>query len=72
MGPSGCGKSTLLGCLMQFYPISAGALRLDSYDTQHYSKASLADQTAVVFQDGGVLNGSILDNIAYALPLSTV
>ncbi|EQC32777.1 hypothetical protein, variant [Saprolegnia diclina VS20] len=65
VGPSGCGKSTLLGCLMQFYPISAGTLRLDSYDTQHYSKASLADQTAVVFQDGGVLNGSILDNIAY-------
>ncbi|KDO20134.1 hypothetical protein SPRG_14614 [Saprolegnia parasitica CBS 223.65] len=65
VGPSGCGKSTLLGCLMQFYPISAGALRLDAYDTQHYSKASLSDQTAVVFQDGGVLNGSILDNIAY-------
>ncbi|KDO16898.1 hypothetical protein SPRG_17638 [Saprolegnia parasitica CBS 223.65] len=65
VGPSGCGKSTLLGCLMQFYPISAGALRLDAYDTQQYSKASLADQTAVVFQDGGVLNGSILDNIAY-------
>ncbi|OQR88782.1 ATP-binding Cassette (ABC) Superfamily, partial [Achlya hypogyna] len=65
VGPSGCGKSTLLGCLMQFYPLSAGAMLLDTFDTRGYSQASLSAQTAVVFQDGGVLNGSILDNIAY-------
>ncbi|ETV64627.1 hypothetical protein, variant 3 [Aphanomyces astaci] len=71
VGPSGCGKSTLLSCLMQFQTISSGAICVDGLDTQQYSKASLADQTAVVFQDGGILNGTILENIQYGHPRAT-
>ncbi|KDO20110.1 hypothetical protein SPRG_14590 [Saprolegnia parasitica CBS 223.65] len=65
VGPSGCGKSTLLACLMQFYTPSEGTICVDGLSIASYSKASFSNQTAVVFQDGGILNGSILDNIAY-------
>ncbi|KDO30420.1 hypothetical protein SPRG_04325 [Saprolegnia parasitica CBS 223.65] len=68
VGPSGCGKSTLLGCLMNFYAPSAGAICVDSVDTTGYSKASLSQQMAVVFQDGGILNGTIMENIRYGNP----
>ncbi|ETW07771.1 hypothetical protein, variant [Aphanomyces invadans] len=65
VGPSGCGKSTLLGCLMQFYEPSDGVIAVDNHNLQGYSKSSYMSQIAVVFQDGGILNGSILDNIRF-------
>ncbi|KAF0754044.1 hypothetical protein AaE_005481 [Aphanomyces astaci] len=65
VGPSGCGKSTLLGCLMQLHPVSAGRVSVDGADVKQFSKRSVRDQLAVVFQQGGILNGSILDNIRY-------
>ncbi len=37
-------------------------------DVSKFSKASFMDQVAFVFQDGGILNGSILDNIRYGDP----
>ncbi|GLD96232.1 hypothetical protein PINS_up004910 [Pythium insidiosum] len=65
VGPSGCGKSTFLSCLMQFQEADGGAIRLDGHDIFNFSKKSFMDQTAVVFQDGGILNGTIYDNIRY-------
>uniref|UniRef100_H3GWR7 ABC transporter domain-containing protein n=1 Tax=Phytophthora ramorum TaxID=164328 RepID=H3GWR7_PHYRM len=65
VGPSGCGKSTLLACLMQFQDADGGCIRLDGHDIFNFSKKSFMDQTAVVFQDGGILNGTIFDNIRY-------
>ncbi|RHY31865.1 hypothetical protein DYB32_003100 [Aphanomyces invadans] len=64
-------QSTLLTCLMQFQSISSGSIAVDGLDTQLYSKASFADQTAVVFQDGGILNGTIMENILYGHPRAT-
>ncbi|CAK4076933.1 unnamed protein product [Aphanomyces euteiches] len=63
VGPSGCGKSTLLGCLMRFYEPTDGSIILDNYNLLQYSRSSYLAQTAVVFQDGGILNGSIMENI---------
>ncbi|KAF0684803.1 Aste57867_23248 [Aphanomyces stellatus] len=71
VGPSGCGKSTLLSCLMRFQDISSGAITIDGRDIKQYSKASFMDQVAVVFQDGGILNGTILENIRYGHPRAT-
>ncbi|RHY95551.1 hypothetical protein DYB37_002587 [Aphanomyces astaci] len=65
VGPSGCGKSSLLSCLMQFNNITSGTIAIDNVDIQAYSKESVMAQIAVVFQDGGILNGSVLDNIRY-------
>lgn len=65
VGSSGCGKSTFLSCLMQFQDVSGGCIRLDGLDVYNFSKESFMRQTAVVFQDGGILNGTIYDNIRY-------
>ncbi|OQR91283.1 ATP-binding Cassette (ABC) Superfamily [Thraustotheca clavata] len=65
VGPSGCGKSTLLSCLMQFYQPSDGKIMMDGNDVQNHSKKSYMNQVAVVFQDGGILNGTILENIQF-------
>ncbi|CAK4725844.1 hypothetical protein AeNC1_007800 [Aphanomyces euteiches] len=65
VGPSGCGKSTLLNCLMQLYDVSSGIVAIDGMDSRQYSKRSVRDQTAVVFQQGGILNGTIMENIRY-------
>ncbi|OQR93010.1 ATP-binding Cassette (ABC) Superfamily [Achlya hypogyna] len=65
VGPSGCGKSTLLGQLMQFYEPTDGAITLDDVDIKTHSKKSYMAQVAVVFQDGGILNGTILENIQF-------
>ncbi|CAK4112223.1 unnamed protein product [Aphanomyces euteiches] len=65
VGPSGCGKSTLLGCLMQFYDPTEGVIALDNNKLAEFSKSSFMSQIAVVFQDGGILNGSILENIRF-------
>jgi len=50
---------------MQFYEAESGAILMDGKDTLKFSKASFMGQTSVVFQDGGILNGSIMDNIRY-------
>ncbi|KAJ0388979.1 hypothetical protein P43SY_010938 [Pythium insidiosum] len=50
---------------MQFQEADGGAIRLDGHDIFNFSKKSFMDQTAVVFQDGGILNGTIYDNIRY-------
>ncbi|KAF0716599.1 hypothetical protein As57867_002752, partial [Aphanomyces stellatus] len=65
VGPSGCGKSTLLGCLMQFYEPTDGVISIDNNDAAKYSRSSYLSQMAVVFQDGGILNGTILENIRF-------
>ncbi|OQR91386.1 ATP-binding Cassette (ABC) Superfamily [Achlya hypogyna] len=65
VGPSGCGKSSLLNCLMQTVDLKAGAISIDGSDLALFSKASIMAEMAVVFQDGGILNGTILDNIRY-------
>ncbi|ETW09123.1 hypothetical protein, variant 1 [Aphanomyces invadans] len=71
VGPSGCGKSTLLGCLMQLHPVSSGRVMIDGVDLKQFSSRSVRDQLAVVFQQGGVLNGTIMDNIRYGQPTAT-
>ncbi|KDO17888.1 hypothetical protein SPRG_16665 [Saprolegnia parasitica CBS 223.65] len=65
VGPSGCGKSSLLNCLMQSVDLKAGAISVDGADLRRFTKPSVMAETAVVFQDGGILNGTILDNIRY-------
>jgi ABC-type multidrug transport system fused ATPase/permease subunit len=71
VGPSGCGKSTLLACLMQFQEADGGAIRIDGHDIFNFSKTSFMNQMAVVFQDGGILNGTIYDNIRYGNTTAT-
>ncbi|KAF0683712.1 Aste57867_24274 [Aphanomyces stellatus] len=60
VGPSGSGKSSLLRCLMQMERVTGGRIW---WDGTLLAPAHMA-HVGVVFQDGHLLEGSVLDNIA--------
>ena len=63
VGPSGCGKSTLLKLMSRLYDYDSGAIRIDDYDIQNVSTASLFKKTSIVFQDVMLFNTSVMENI---------
>jgi ATP-binding cassette, subfamily B, bacterial len=65
VGPTGAGKSTLLGLLLRFHDPDGGVIELDGLDLRRYSLGSLRRQVALVPQDPWLLDGTILDNIAF-------
>ncbi len=63
VGPSGCGKSTLLRLLIGFETPNQGAVYYDNKDLKGLNLQAVRSQLGVVLQTGGLLDGSILDNI---------
>lgn len=72
VGPTGSGKSTTLSLLMRLRAPDAGRIVIDGHDVADVTLASLRQQIAVVFQDAGLFNRSIGDNIAVGRPGATL
>lgn len=68
VGASGCGKSTLVQLLPRFYDVTSGVININGRPITSYSRQSLRQQIAVVSQDTFLFNGTIRDNLCYALP----
>lgn len=68
VGPTGSGKSTALGLLQRAYDPEKGRILIDGQDIRHVTLASLRAATAVVFQEAGLFNRSIAENIAMGNP----
>lgn len=68
VGPTGSGKSTTLALLQRLRTPSHGAIRIDGHDVRDVQIGSLRDAMAVVFQEAGLFNRSIADNIALGSP----
>lgn len=68
VGPTGSGKSTSISLLQRFRNPDHGRIVLDEQDIADVTLASLRASIAVVFQDAGLFNRTIGDNIRIGKP----
>lgn len=68
VGSSGCGKSTLLKLLMGFEKPQVGKIYYDGQDIDDMDKRELRKKFGVVLQNGGLIAGSIYDNLTITAP----
>ena len=71
VGPSGGGKSTLVSLMQRFYQVQNGRVLIDGHDIARVTEDSLHNAIAVVPQDTGLLNRTLLENIRYGRPDAT-
>lgn len=63
VGPTGSGKSTLMSLLQGVYRPQTGAVRIDGVDLREASRESVRAAVATVFQEAGLLNRTIRENV---------
>ncbi len=63
VGPTGAGKTTTLALLQRLRGLDEGRIVVDGYDITDVTLTSLRHNMAVVFQDAGLFNRSIAENI---------
>jgi len=71
VGPTGSGKTTTLALLQRLRDPDAGRITIDGQPITEATLASLRHQIAVVFQDAGLFNRSIAENIRIGRPGAT-
>jgi len=72
VGPTGSGKTTTLSLLQRLRAPDSGRILVDGHDIAGVTLASLRRSIAVVFQEAGLFNRSIGDNIAVGRPGATL
>lgn len=68
VGPTGAGKTTLINLLQRIYDPAAGHITIDGVDTKTVNRESLRHAMATVFQDAGLFNRTIRENISIGRP----
>lgn len=68
VGHSGSGKSTLVRLLSRYYDIQKGTISIDGQNIAKVRQDSIRQQIALIPQEPGLFNRSIMDNIRYGKP----
>ena len=68
VGPTGVGKTTLTRLISRFYEPSEGRILVDGHDLNDLTIESLRQNISPVLQDTFLFNGTIAENIGYAVP----
>ena len=71
VGPTGAGKTTTLALLQRLRAPDSGRITVDGHDIADVTLTSLRHNIAVVFQDAGLFNRSIAENIRVGRPEAT-
>ncbi len=71
VGPTGAGKTTTLALLQRLRAPDSGRIMVDGTDIGDVTLNSLRHNMAVVFQDAGLFNRSIAENIRVGRPDAT-
>ena len=71
VGPTGSGKTTSMSLLQRLRGPDSGRITIDGHDIADVTQVSLRQSIAVVFQDAGLFNRSIGDNIRIGRPGAT-
>ncbi|WP_127079382.1 glucan ABC transporter ATP-binding protein/ permease [Rhodomicrobium lacus] len=71
VGPTGSGKTTTLALLQRLRDPQEGRILIDGIDIRDVTLNSLRQSIAVVFQDAGLFNRSIAENIRVGRPTAT-
>ena len=71
VGPSGSGKSTLANILAGFYEVKNGKIRLGEEVVEASNIEAMQDLVSVVWQEGHLFYGTVLDNIRIGKPEAT-
>jgi ABC-type multidrug transport system fused ATPase/permease subunit len=72
VGHTGCGKTTITSLILRMWDIQYGAIKIDGHDIRDITLRSLRRHTGVVPQEPVVFEGTIFDNISYAVPEATI
>ncbi|HYD26364.1 ATP-binding cassette domain-containing protein [Brevundimonas sp.] len=71
VGASGAGKTTLMSLLQRQREPTVGRVLIDGHDIRRATLASLRSAIGVVFQDAGLFNRSIAENLRLARPAAS-
>lgn len=67
-GPSGSGKSTIASLLLRYYDVDQGSICVGDRDIRSFNLRKYRRLVSIVHQEPMLFNGTILDNIVYAVP----
>jgi ABC-type bacteriocin/lantibiotic exporter with double-glycine peptidase domain len=70
VGPSGSGKSTLFNLLLGFLTPATGAVYYDGQNLQTVDSSAIRQQIGSVLETSNVFTGTIMSNIACAMPVT--